>query len=233
MLDTFSKDMIYKQMPPPYSQTLFVELIRFMPGQPEAVPTNGATPRAPSSLHSSPASHASHPGSLRTSHLHHGTPTMHIPMEIFPDPAHPNHVPPPPPWSRWATMTTPGRPPSTHRRQSTSARSTPQPPPLSKKRKHGDEMSTTEGGLSRVSSSSSTSAGPTPKRRAVPAPHPPQSNTVSPPPRSMQSISPSIAKLLAPEPVMTEEIMDTWPRSRPSLSNGATKSPLIQAPGGA
>jgi hypothetical protein len=234
MLDTFSKEMIYKKMPPPYSQTLFVELIRFTPGQPEVAPTNGATARAPSSLHSSPRSHSSHPISSRHPLLHHGSPPIHIPMEVFPDPAHPNHIPPPPPWSRWGTMSTPGRPPSTHRRQSTSARSTPQPPASSKKRKHVDDMSATEG-LSRVSSSSSISAGPASKRRAVPVPHPSQINDVSSPPRLMQSISPSIAKLLAPESLMTvtEEMTDNWPRPRPSLGNGTStgKSPLIQASG--
>jgi [histone H3]-trimethyl-L-lysine4 demethylase len=222
MLDTFSKDMIYKQMPPPFSQTLFVELVRFMPGQPETASANGATPRAPSSLHSSPRSHASHPGPSHHLHLHHGSPPMHIPMEVYPD----HHVPPPPPWSRWATMSTPGRPPSTQHRHSASARSTPQPP--SKKRKHADDISTT-GELSRVSSSSSLSAGPAPKRRAIPAPHPSQS-VASSPPRSMQTISPSIAKLLAPENVTADDMVDSWPRSRPSLSS---QSPLLQAPGSA
>lgn len=37
MLDTFSKDIIYLRLPPPYTQTLFVELIRFTPGQPDNV----------------------------------------------------------------------------------------------------------------------------------------------------------------------------------------------------
>ena len=43
MLDTFSKDIIYKELPPPspYNQTLFIELIRFSPGQPDTVLTNG------------------------------------------------------------------------------------------------------------------------------------------------------------------------------------------------
>lgn len=211
MLDTFSKEMIYKKMPPPYSQTLFVELIRFTPGQPEIVPTNGVTPLAPSSHHSSPRSHSSHPGPSRHPHIHHGSPPMHIPIDGYSsDPAaHPNHVPPPPPWSRWGTMSTPGRPPSTQRRQSTSDRSSPQP--SSKKRKHADEMSTTDG-LSRVSSSSSISAGPSSKRRAVPTQHSSQNAVVSSPPRSMQTVSPSIAKLLAPENVRAEEMVDNWSR---------------------
>lgn len=233
MLDTFSKEMIYKQMPPPYSQTLFVELIRFMPGQPDIAPTNGATPRAPSSHHSSPRSHASQPGSSRLTQLHHGSPPVHIPVEAYPEHAHPHHIPPPPPWSRWGTMSTPGRPPSTNRRQSTSTRSTPQP--SSKKRKHADDMSTTEG-LSRVSSSSSISAGPVPKRRAVQVPpsslpQTPHPNVIPSPPRVVQNISPSIAKLLAPENVVAD---DSWARARPPITNGtttATKSPVMQAPG--
>ncbi|KAJ3011235.1 hypothetical protein NUW54_g2243 [Trametes sanguinea] len=42
MLDTFSKDIIYMRLPPPYTQTLFVDLIRFTPGQPENVAANGS-----------------------------------------------------------------------------------------------------------------------------------------------------------------------------------------------
>ncbi|KAI9064868.1 hypothetical protein FKP32DRAFT_1591090 [Trametes sanguinea] len=42
MLDTFSKDIIYMRLPPPYTQTLFVDLIRFTPGQPENVAVNGS-----------------------------------------------------------------------------------------------------------------------------------------------------------------------------------------------
>jgi histone demethylase JARID1 len=35
MLDTFSKDMIYTKLPPPVTKTLFIELVRFTPGQPD------------------------------------------------------------------------------------------------------------------------------------------------------------------------------------------------------
>lgn len=35
MLDTFSKDMIYTKLPSPVTKTLFIELVRFTPGQPD------------------------------------------------------------------------------------------------------------------------------------------------------------------------------------------------------
>ncbi|OBZ70139.1 Multicopy suppressor of chk1 protein 1 [Grifola frondosa] len=48
MLDTFSKDIILMKLPQPYTQTLFVELMRFTPGQPDNVAANGIpTPRMP------------------------------------------------------------------------------------------------------------------------------------------------------------------------------------------
>ncbi|THH33534.1 hypothetical protein EUX98_g693 [Antrodiella citrinella] len=40
MLETFSKDIIYTHLDPPVQQTLFVELIRFTPGQPETSASN-------------------------------------------------------------------------------------------------------------------------------------------------------------------------------------------------
>lgn len=43
MLDTFSKDIIYMKLHLPYTQTLFVELMRFTPGQPESAPVNGSS----------------------------------------------------------------------------------------------------------------------------------------------------------------------------------------------
>ncbi|RPD66829.1 hypothetical protein L226DRAFT_529234 [Lentinus tigrinus ALCF2SS1-7] len=44
MLETFSKDVIYMRLPPPYTQTLFVDLIRFTPGQPDNAGANGSAP---------------------------------------------------------------------------------------------------------------------------------------------------------------------------------------------
>jgi histone demethylase JARID1 len=35
MLDTFSKDMIYTELPPPVVKTLFIDLVKFIPGQPD------------------------------------------------------------------------------------------------------------------------------------------------------------------------------------------------------
>ncbi|THH02163.1 hypothetical protein EW026_g654 [Hermanssonia centrifuga] len=43
MLDTFSKDIVYTKLPHPYTQTLFVELCRFTPGQPDSMAGNAST----------------------------------------------------------------------------------------------------------------------------------------------------------------------------------------------
>ncbi|RDB18803.1 hypothetical protein Hypma_014497 [Hypsizygus marmoreus] len=105
-------------------------------------------------------------------HSHIGSPPMRPhPGETFARSAS-QHVPPPP-WSRWGTVATPARPPSTQHSQgqSTSSRSTPQPL-SSKKRKH-EEFPEPED-FSRISSSSSSA--PSSKRRAPPLPPP-----VSPP----------------------------------------------------
>jgi histone demethylase JARID1 len=43
MLDSFSKDSIYKEPSPPYTQTLFIELIQFSPNQPDTVLANNSS----------------------------------------------------------------------------------------------------------------------------------------------------------------------------------------------
>lgn len=94
-------------MLPPYTQTLFVELIKFIPGQPEGLYTNGHAQRS-SSHHMMAHQSASAPtNSQRRQH------PMPIPagMNNFitdrPASLPSQHVPPPPPWSRWSTPTMP------------------------------------------------------------------------------------------------------------------------------
>jgi [histone H3]-trimethyl-L-lysine4 demethylase len=104
MLDTFSKDIIYKELPPPYTQTLFIELIRFSPGQPDTVLTNG-----PSTHPSSSSSHPPHPP-VPNGHSYHPRnlppPPPRAPILPY-SPPHPMnapvaHMPPPPPWEvKW------------------------------------------------------------------------------------------------------------------------------------
>ncbi|KAH9855011.1 PLU-1-like protein-domain-containing protein [Lenzites betulinus] len=82
MLDTFSKDIVYMRLPPPYTQTLFVELIRFTPGQPDNVAANGsvAGPSMPSRNGGGPPGHpppmilangsSAHPRAMHNPHPH-------------------------------------------------------------------------------------------------------------------------------------------------------------------
>ncbi|KAI0265971.1 PLU-1-like protein-domain-containing protein [Gloeopeniophorella convolvens] len=134
MLDTFSKDIVYKKLPPPYTQTLFIELIRFSPGQPDTVLTNGpAPPHASSSApppHHAPtnghhAYHHSHSHSHSHSHTHaHGhsraalppPPPSRAPAHSYSPPHHMSapggHMPPRPPWEvKWTRQTSAPVPP--------------------------------------------------------------------------------------------------------------------------
>ena len=104
MLDTFSKDIIYKELPPPYTQTLFIELIRFSPGQPDTVLTNGSSshPSGTSltSNHPPPNGHSFHQRTLPP------PPPPRVPIHPYSPPHRINvpaaHMPPPPPWEiKW------------------------------------------------------------------------------------------------------------------------------------
>lgn len=227
MLDGFSKDIIYRRLPAPYSPPIHLELIRFQPGQPDVHATNGAA-RPPTHHHYAPPL----PGPV----LPHA---VSVPMHITPSSSSVStssassgqpHAPPPPPWSRWAPMATPSRPPSTQRRQ-IQIPEAPYPPPLPpppRKRKHVEAASPGNEDPSRTSS-----AGPEPtsKRRIVqgpspPAPQSPASQAVTPqpiPPRPAQTLSPSLALIVSP----TNEPFDL--RSSPTTSypmrNGSSGSP--------
>jgi [histone H3]-trimethyl-L-lysine4 demethylase len=105
MLDTFSKDIIYKELPPPYTQTLFIELIRFSPGQPDTVLANG-----PSTHPSISSSHVPHHPPPPNGHSYHPRalppPPPRAPVHPYSPPHQMNapaaHMPPPPPWEvKW------------------------------------------------------------------------------------------------------------------------------------
>jgi len=203
------------KMLPPYTQTLFVELIRFTPGQPDGLYSNGH------------------------GHRHSGTPTMgrqavaaapsphsripHTPIQASPPlngfgsdrsmSLASQHVPPPPPWSRWSTMTVPpaGPPPQGHIPT----------PPSSRKRKFVDA---TPAGIAAESSASAKRPKPqTPKPQTTK----PQTPSSGPSPRPSQTVSsPSLAKVLAPsdsQPSIRPPTSTTIPSNQ--LSTSAKSSP--------
>lgn len=151
MLDTFSKDIVYMKLPPPYTNTLFVELIRFTPGQPDNIAVNGNSSRSvASSSNSRPTtSNPALPLAARPSlpvHAPHPAPhtpnpgTMTSPYEQarpvpVANPVGANHLPPPPPWSgRYNGPNVP--PPGTPSALEAQGLS----PHLSRKRKHREEV---------------------------------------------------------------------------------------------
>ncbi|OCH95910.1 hypothetical protein OBBRIDRAFT_787757 [Obba rivulosa] len=149
MLDTFSKEIIYQRLPPPFTPTLFVELIRFTPGQPDNVTANG-TPSASSALSAPPSRagpstphtpHTPHPQLTTNGSSSHPRPIQPIPQMSHSQGHHGHHshhghhhghhhsnthtpAPPPPPVYE-------------HRSSSSSvsqARSVPPPPPWTSSR---------------------------------------------------------------------------------------------------
>ncbi|KAF8622184.1 hypothetical protein AX15_007296 [Amanita polypyramis BW_CC] len=222
MLDTFSKEIIFRMLPAPYTPPIYLELVRFQPGQPDIHSANSTRP---------------------TNHQHYAPPlpgpmvphTVPAPMHTTPSSSTvsassaSSSQPPPPPWSRWAPMSTPSRPPSTQRRQIQIPEGPPQPSlsaPQPRKRKHAETASPASEDQSRT-----TSAGPEPimKRRIVQGPIPtapqspaPQALTPQLPPRPAQTLSPSLALIVSP----TNEPFDL--RSSPtaySIRNGGNGSP--------
>lgn len=229
MLDSFSKDIIFRRLPPPYTPPIHLELVRFQPGQPEVL-SPSSVPRPPSRQHYA----LPHPSPMPPyavpvpMHLAPSTSTLTTVTSASLGQPHP---PPPPPWSRWAPMTTPSRPPSTQRRQ-IQIPEAPCPPPLPpppRKRKHTESSPPSE------DQSRTTSVGPepAPKRRIVQGPSPtasqsPASQAPTPtlqpmPPRPGPTLSPSLALIVSP----TNEPIDL--RSSPTTSypirNGTNGSP--------
>lgn len=97
MLSSSSKTIIYKKLPRPHTQTLFVELVKYTPG--ETSPPESSSSSRPHSVVDDRASR--HSISLSPHH--------HQPQS----PEQNRHVPPPPPWSsRWSNAATAASPPT-------------------------------------------------------------------------------------------------------------------------
>jgi len=224
MLDSFSKDIIYVQLKGHEASTIFVELIRFTPGQPDNVAMKGSASR------SSAAPFARQSASAGDSSSSHSAPIRPAPMAVYTSTfevdrsgsATDSHVPPPPPWSRWGTMSTPSMPPSTQRRQPVETprgtpRGTPQPP---KKRKHVEDI--------RISEDATTSSFTrSPKRRLLPQPAPSSGSSSRP----VQTLSPSLAMIVCPpegeiSPRMTSATSfgGPSPTAEPTLDSPSSQS---------
>ncbi|KAI0065783.1 hypothetical protein BV25DRAFT_1879666 [Artomyces pyxidatus] len=207
MLDTFSKDIMYKKLPPPYTQTLFVELIRFTAGQPDTVPVNGAT--HPST--SSPVAHHLANGSAQHARAHHGHATplpLPIPAPSYeaprPTPVPGLHIPPPPPWAvKWTSQAAAPPPVPIPISQFDEPRRVPvTPPQASRKRKYpdGEPPDHLESAYNSPSSYDSRtrrrtmSHTPAPEPPPPPPPHPSSSGH-----RPIQTLSPSLAMIMSPD----------------------------------
>lgn len=276
MLEVYSRKILIKKLPPPNTPTLFVELVNFQPGSDEnsssSTPSSNNSVSAPVPRPSPPQITIQHPMTSSSSSSfpkppiingsvpppHHSphnsiTAIQHSPpptMATFNPVWTPNpYAPPPPPWSRWGTMSTPAMPPSTQRRNghnsSANSNGTPQPAGASsRKRKHVDDH---------PPSNHRPSPQPQPQTQTQPQPqqqslHPPRveedvRQTSSPypskrhagpsltptplsPPRPVQTLSPSLAMIVSP----TNQAVHTSPRGNnqlPPLRNGASGSPLL------
>lgn len=255
MLDTFSRSLVLKKLSPPQTHTLFVELVQFQPGLDGTMSTSASAPPTrpqmimnhhipPKAQHTNTGlsfSHHSPHGSLSAAHPF--EPSM-APFAAVPTPG--GHAPPPPPWSRWGTMSTPTMPPSTQRRGTGEGRSngTPQPSASSsKKRKHVEDplphhqhpqqqrppeqhphhQQPSEDDMRPMNSSSSYPL----KRHAGPLLTP---TPLSPPPRPaplpQQTLSPSLALIMSPT---NQTVHASPPRAHqlPPLRNGSSGSPLL------
>lgn len=175
------------KMLPPYTQTLFVELMRFTPGQPDGLYSNGHSHRHSGTPIMGRQAVAAAP-SPHSRHIPHTPIQASPPLNGFGSDRPINlaspHLPPPPPWSRWSTMTVP------------PASSPPQGhvpiPPSSRKRKFVDA---TPAGVAAESSGSAKRPKPQTPKPQTPKPQTPS----APSPRPSQTVSsPSLAKVLAP-----------------------------------
>jgi len=194
------------KMLPPYTQTLFIELIRFTPGQPDGLYSNGHSHRHSGTPIMGRQAVSAGP-SPHSRHVPHTPIQTSLPLNGFgsdrPMTLASQHVPPPPPWSRWSTMQVPpaGPPPQGH-----------VPTPPSRKRKFVDA---TPAGVGAESSASAKRPKPQTPKPQTPKPQTPSSD---PSPRPSQIVSsPSLAKVLAPN--------DSQPSLRP---NALVVMPPIQ-----
>lgn len=208
MIESSSKEVVYTKLLPPYTQTLFVELIRFSTSSSDVANGTFPPPSAPTPPHFHPRPvELGQSSSRRHSHP---LPTPPTPVhELVKPPSTNGHqVPPPPPWStQWHTITS-NPPPA--RRSEVPEHTPPQPPQSSqslsasphsgKKRKFAtDESPPPEPTGSR---------SPKQPRRL---PQTPVLPSASVPARAMQqTLSPSLAMIVSP--------VDTEPSPRPSSS---------------
>ncbi|KAG6841826.1 hypothetical protein C0991_006233 [Blastosporella zonata] len=221
MLDTQSKEVLYTKLPPPFAQTLFVELVDYAFGPSQTTQSVSTTPRSNAS-HQPPITGPPHAGPSNHDHyLHHHSPSMSraYPNDTPDGSPHSQHATAPPPWSRWTAVSTPGQPSPRHVDYLAPI---PQQPYPSRKRKHIDDVSSPED-LSRVNSSASS--GPPPKRRPPipPAPLSPPDAPV----RHVQTLSPSLAMIVSP---VDHHVMTSSPRASyipPPLRNGSSGSPSM------
>ena len=220
MLEAYSSSIIFKQMPPPQAPTLFVELVQFHAGSDGSLSSNMSGSHPP--IHRSAPSYSAQP----PMYAPHGPPLPGIqhpplPPQVVPFHASSVPTPPPPPWSRWAPMSTPTMPPSTQRRAPNGESLRPQPPipPNPRKRKLPEEMHHHQASIEdegRLITSYPL------KRHAGPSLNP---TPVSTPPRPVQTLSPSLAMIVSP----TNQAVHTSPRTQlpPLLRNGTSGSPLL------
>lgn len=242
MLKQYSKEILYRRLPfPPCKQTLFVELVQFTPGTPEdSTLTNGSSSRA--SVHGnsnhthSPSSSSQLANTSRSSGIPIHAPSANHVFSVSSSASSSNANHSTSPWSRWGTVSTPSRPPSTQRRQVPTEhppRSNGDIQPMShssssRKRKHLDEGPSTSSSPFnhhyRQQSDEHTRSSS--KRRAVPVSLPPPAPT-SPPMRPIQTLSPSLAMIMSP----TNQSVQVSPRNNllpPIRNNGhANGSPIL------
>ncbi|KAJ3507087.1 hypothetical protein NLJ89_g6503 [Agrocybe chaxingu] len=250
MLDTFSKVVIYKKLPAPQTPTLFVELVQFQPGSDGTMSTASAPPPRQANHRISQPVHNGIGQTFSHHSVSHGPIQMHQPgptMSTFS--ATPSGgVPPPPPWSRWGTMSTPAMPPSTQRRApngegSRVNGSSQSSASGSRKRKHTEEVEV----IPQAQSQPQPQPQPQPQHQHRPLPPSMQeedsrmNNTfplkrhtgpsltptpMSPPNRPVQTLSPSLAMIVSP----TNQAVHTSPRNGnqlPPLRNGPGASPIL------
>jgi len=227
MLDSFSKTIIFKQMPPPKAPTLFVELAQFQPGSDgsESSSVSASRPKNQRPPPPPPQSYPLNQGPSYSHHnpIHHPISIQHAPPVVTTFQAVPTAAPPPPPWSRWGTMSTPSMPPSTQRRapNGEGPRSNSNAA-ANRKRKHMEEMQHHPPPAPAEDDNRSNNSSFPLKRHAGPALTP----TPVSPPRPTQTLSPSLAMIVSP----TNQAVHTSPRGNqlpPMMRNGPGGSPLL------
>ncbi|KAG7097398.1 hypothetical protein E1B28_004748 [Marasmius oreades] len=205
MLEASSRDIIYMTLPKPYRETLFVELVRY-------IPASDGTTSSPSST----------PGPNDRNHTHRNASTVNlsvIPQHSIYD--NPRHAPvPPPPWSRWSAAA------ASDMASSTSNRRFDEPP--RKRQRHENERSTPDDHPPMASLLHEPLSHRTtlPPASSIAEQHP-VSSFHRPSPHNNQSLSPSLARLMSP--VDQPSPHPTYATS-PTTRNGSSHDPLRHSP---